>query len=195
MDYKNTPQSGNSYSHMWDVDSVRVFDGGFLFDKTTVPAGTEVLPRGAFLKVDQTERKATMIKTVTLHAAVGSADTAVKIKKGSFLVATDVIGNAAKAITVGAIDSDDPDFDEITIVANSLGTAASGAVLQNYDEAGASGKVAVNPDGLNYTDVALDAQPSCSVVFEAKGIVTSRLPQVSNDTIKTALKFCQFLTV
>jgi hypothetical protein len=78
-------------------------------------------------------------------------------------------------------------------VAESLGTAASGAILQTYDSAGATGKVAVNPDGLNYREIDLDAQPSCSVIYEARGIVVSRLPQAITTAIKTALKFMQFI--
>lgn len=195
MDYKETAQSGNSYSHLWDVATARVFDGGFLFDKTTVPTGTEVLPKGAFLKVDQTERKATLIKTVVLHEAITTASEAIKIEKGALLVATDVLGTAAKAVVVGAIDTSNDDYDSFAIVANSFGALDAGAELQTYDGAGASGKVAVNPDGINQFDVVIDAQPSCSVIYAVDGIVTSRLPQTATAAIKTALKFCQFLTV
>ena len=49
MNYKETAQSGNSYTHQWDVATTEVFDGGFLFDLATVPAGTEKLPRGSYL--------------------------------------------------------------------------------------------------------------------------------------------------
>lgn len=194
MDYTNTAQSGNSYTHMWDVSTVRVFDGGFLFDKTTVPTGTEKLPRGSFLKVDQIERKATLIKTAVLQAELTALDTTVKVEKGALLVATDVIGNGVKAVVVGTIDTSNADYDSFTIVANALGTGAAGAVLQTYDAAGSSGKSAVNPDGLNFADVTIDAQPTCSVIFEVKGIVTDKLPQTSTSAIKTALKFCQFLS-
>lgn len=193
MNYTNTAQSGNSYTHMWDVASTRQFDGGFLFDKTTVPTGTEKLPKGALLKVDLTERKATLIKTVVLHEALAADATVVKIKKGSLLIATDVIGNGAKAVTVGTITTSEADYDSFAITANALTTAAEGAVLQTYDAAGSSGKSAVNPDGLNYAEVAIDAQPTCTVIFEAKGIVTASLPQSLTTAIKTALKFCQFL--
>lgn len=194
MDYKETVQSGNSYTHQWDVATARVFDGGFLFDKATVPDGTEKLPRGVFLKVDQTERKASLIKTAELHEAIDDQATTVKVKKGALLVATDVLGTGEKAVTVGTIDTSNEDYDSFTIGANALGALDAGAVLQTYDAAGASGKSAVNPDGLNYREVELDAQPSCSVIYAVDGIVTSRLPQVATSAIKTALKFCQFLT-
>jgi hypothetical protein len=193
MDYKETAQSGNSYSHMWDVETTREFEGGFLFDKTTVPSGTLKLPKGVFLKVDHTERKATLVKTAVLAAAITAESTEVRIEKGSMLLATDVIGIGSAAVTVGAIDSSEEDYDSFDIVAQSLGTAASGAILQTYDSAGATGKVAVNPDGLNYREIDLDAQPSCSVIYEARGIVVSRLPQAITTAIKTALKFMQFI--
>jgi len=194
MDYKETAQSGNSYSHMWDVATARIFDGGFLFDLTTVPTGTLALPKGAFLKVDQTERKATLIKTAVLHEAITDASTAIKIEKGSLLLATDVVGISDVAVTVGTIDDSDEDYDSFTIVADTFGVLDEGTILQTYDAAGASGKVAVNPDGINPFEVKLDAQPTCSVMYGVDGIVTARLPQAVTAAIKTALKFCQFLS-
>lgn len=194
MKYSETAQSGNSYTHQWDVETARVFDGGFLLDKTNLPTGTEKLPRGAYLKIDQTERKATLIKTVVLYEALTDSATAVKVKKGAMLVATDVIGNGVKAVTVGTIDTSNAYYDSFAITANALGTAAEGAVLQTYDSAGSSGKYAVNPDGLNYAEVVVDDQPAVSVIYEVHGIVTGALPQGTTAAIKSALKFCQFLS-
>jgi hypothetical protein len=193
MDYTNTAQTGNSYNHMWDVATTREFEGGFLFDKTTVPVGTLTLPKGALLKVDQVERKATLIKAPVLQAALTALATEVRILKGSHLLATDVIGTAAQAVTVGVIDTSDADYDSFAISADDLGALAVGAILQTYDSAGAAGKVAINPDGLNYADVELDAQPTCTVIYEAKGVQTARLPQGVTAAIKAALKFIQFI--
>lgn len=193
MDYKETAQSGNSYIHMWDVASTKEFDGGFLFDKTTVPSGTEKLPRGAFLKVDQVERKATLVKTAVLYEALTSVATTVKVKKGALLLATDILGAGTKSVVVGSINTSNADYDSFVIVANALGTLALGDVLQTYDAAG-SDKKAVNPDGLNYAEVVIDAQPSCTVIFGALGIVTEMLPQGATAVIKSSLKFCQFLS-
>lgn len=195
MDYSITAQSGNSYTHMWDVASTREFEGGFLFDKTTIPSTVTVLPKSALLKVDQTERKATLIKTAELYEAITALSTTVKIKKNSLLLATDVIGTSDIAVTVGTIDSSNADYDSFTIVADTFGALDAGTVFQTYDAAGASGKSAVNPDGMNYADVSLDTNPTCSVIYEAKGVVPSALYQPLTSAIKTALKFCQFLTV
>ncbi len=194
MEYKETAQSGNSYIHMWDVATTRVFDGGFLFDKSSVPADTEKLPRGAFLKADLDEQKAAMIKTATLQTELLVTDTVVKVEKGALLVATDVLGIGDKAVTVGAIDTSNDDYDSFAITADALGALAVGAILQTYDSEGSSGKVAINPDGFNIAEVTLDAEPSCTVMYEVKGIVTDKLPQVVTSAIKTALKFCQFLS-
>lgn len=193
MHYTETAASGNSYTHMWDVASVKAFDGGFALDKSTLPAGTEKLPKGAFLKVDHTERTAKVIKTAVLHEAITDQSTTVKVKKGAMLVATDVLGTAAKAVTVGTINTSNADYDSFAIVANSLGALAIGAVLQTYDSAGASGKVAVNPDGLAICDVTLDTYPSCSVIFRADGVVKSALPQTVSTAIAAALSNIQFL--
>lgn len=193
MDYKETPQSGYSYIHMWDVSSTKEFDGGFLFDKSTVPAGTVKLPRGAFLKVDQVERKATLVKTAVLFEALTAVATAVKVKKGALLLATDILGIGTKSVLVGTIDTSNADYDSFAITANALGTLALGDTLQSYDAAG-SNKNAINPDGLNYAEVVIDAQPSCTVIYAVDGIVTATLPQSATAAIKTALKFCQFLS-
>lgn len=190
MHYTETAQSGNSYSHMWDVASMKTLDGGFLFDKATIPAGTEKLPKGVFLKADLTNRKASLVKTAKLAAAVLVTDTEVKLEKGHMLLATDKIGTGSTSVTVGTLDTSDEDYDVMTIVANSLGAIAIGDVLQQFDASGI-----VNPDGLNPFEVELDAQPSCSVMFRADGIVVSRLPQPVTAAIDAALVNCQFLNV
>jgi len=193
MDYTNTAQTGSSYTHMWDVDTTREFEGGFLFDKATVPVGTLKLAKGMLLKVDHVERKATLLKTAVLQAQLTALAAEVRILKGSLLLATDVIGTAAIGITVGAIDTSNAGYDSFAITANDLGALAVGAILQTYDSAGANGKVAINPDGLNYADITLDAQPSCTVIYEAKGVQTAKLPQGVTAAIKAALKFIQFI--
>lgn len=138
MDYTNTAQTGKSYTHMWDVDTTREFEGGFLFDLTTVPAGTLTVPKGALLKVDHIERKATLIKTAVLQLALTAIATEVRLVKGHNLLATDIIGIGAIGITVGTIVTTNADYDSITIVANSLGVLAVGSILQTMDAVGAN---------------------------------------------------------
>lgn len=192
MNYSQTPASGNSYTHMWDVASMKCFDGGFLVDKTTLPTGTEKLPKGALMKADIVERKATVIKTAVLHEAITTGSTAVKVKKGAMLVATDILGTGTKSVLIGTVDTSNADYDSFAIEAAALGALAKDVVLQTYDAAGSS-KNAVNPDGFNAFEVELDAEPSCSVMFKADGIMSGTLPQVLTAAIKAALKFCQIL--
>lgn len=188
MDYKVTPQSGNSYTHLWDVSTVEVYDGGFLLDKSNLPVAMKVVPRGAFMAVDLEERKASVVKTVELHEAVTAASTTVKVKKGSLLVKNDVIGVGEKSVTIGDINSSDSMFDSFDIEANALGAVAVGGVLQSFKD----GK-AVKVDGFNYTDVKIDAQPSVSVIFRVFKVESDRLPYPITDEIVSSLKHCQIL--
>ncbi|MFV0536831.1 MAG: hypothetical protein ACK5M3_05585 [Dysgonomonas sp.] len=188
MDFKSTPQNGNSYLHVWDVSTVKVYDGGFLLTKSNLPVGLKELPKATFLKVDLEERTAKAIKTVSLFEAITAASTEVKIKKGSLLVKNDVIGTGSKTVTVGDIDTSDAEYDSFAITADALGELEINATLQEF----ASGKP-VNPDGFNYTDVKIDAQPSVSVVFKVYGVVSERLPFPITDEIIDSLKLCQIL--
>lgn len=139
MNYSVTDQSGNSYTHMWDVASAKTFDGGFRLSTTELPDALKTLPRGTFLKVDHAERTATVVKTAVLHEAITAESTAAKIKKGALLVATDVLGIGTKAVVVGAIDTSNAAYDSFTIVAGSLGALAKDSVLQTYGKASAGG--------------------------------------------------------
>lgn len=194
MEFKQSPQSGNSYSHMWDVASMKTYDGGFLLEKATVPDGLEYLPKGAFLACDLVERKAKFVKTAVVHENVTAESTTVKIKKGHFLKSTDIIGTGTKSVAVGTIDTSNSDYDSFTIVANALGAVISGAVLQSYKEAGSS-KEKLLPNAINPFDVQIDSQPTVSGMFRADGIVKSRLPQKVAADFETALPHCQFLTI
>ncbi len=136
MYQKTTPQSGNSYTHMWDVSTMKQFDGGFLFDKTCVPTGTMKVPKGALLKANFGTRKAVLVKTVTLHASLATNGTTVKIKKGHNLIATDIVGVNGNSVLVGTITSN-TDYDSFTIVAGALGgSLPKDTVLQQYTAVG-----------------------------------------------------------
>jgi hypothetical protein len=139
MNYSVTDQSGNSYTHMWDVASAKTFDGGFRLSTTELPDALKTLPRGTFLKVDHAERTATVVKTAVLHEAITAESAVVKIKKGALLVATDVLGIGTKAVVVGAIDTSNAAYDSFTIDAGSLGALAKDSVLQTYGKASAGG--------------------------------------------------------
>ncbi len=80
------------------------------------------------------------------------------IKKGSLLVKNDVIGTSSNFVTVGDINTSNAEYDSFAITANALGELGIDSTLQEF----VSGKLA-NPDGFNYTDVKIDAQPSVSL--------------------------------
>jgi len=189
MDYKATPQSGKSYVHMWDVNSTVCFDGGFLVDKSTLPVGLEVLPKGTFMKVDLEERTASVIKTATLFEALTALATTVKVKKGALLIAADVIGTEAKHSVAGVINVANAEFDSFDIEANALGVLPIGETIQLSTADG----LAINPDGVTFCNVDIDAEPSCSVIFRADGVIPEALPQAPTDAMISALKFFQFL--
>lgn len=139
MQQKTTEQSGNSYTHMWDVATMKQFDGGFLLDKTCLPTGTEKLPKGALLKANFTTRKAVMVKTAILQANLAADGTSVRILKGHNLLATDIIGINGNSVLVGTITTSNAAYDSFTILAGALGGALTkGAVLQQYTAAGAT---------------------------------------------------------
>lgn len=139
MQQKTTEQSGNSYTHMWDVATMKQFDGGFLLDKTCLPTGTGKLPKGALLKADFTTRKAVMVKTAILQADLAANGTTVKILKGHNLLATDIIGINGNSVLVGTITTSNAAYDSFSISAGDLGGALTeGAVLQQYTAAGAT---------------------------------------------------------
>lgn len=192
MDYKETPQSGKSYIHMWDVASTEEFNGGFAIEKSNLPATQEKVLKGTFLKVDFNERIARVVKTAQLTEAITAETTSVKVKKGAMLINGDILGSGTKSVSVANLDTTNPDYDTFTITAGALGTVSAGSVLQEYAEAGSS-KPVVNPDGMAYTDSKIDALPSCTVIFKAYDIQPLALPQPLTSAIVTALNKCQFI--
>ena len=139
MQQKITEQSGNSYSHMWDVATMKQFDGGFLLNKACLPTGTEKLPKGALLKANFTTRIAVMVKTAVLQANLAADGTTVKILKGHNLLATDIIGINGNSVLVGTITTSNAKYDSFVILAGALGGAlTAGDILQQYTAAGAT---------------------------------------------------------
>lgn len=188
MDFNVTAQSGNGYTHLWDVSTVEVFDGGFALDKDNLPATLRVLPRGTLLSVDLAERTAKVVKTATIAEALTTSATEVRIKKGSLLVKGDVIGYGNKSVTVGDISTDADDYDSFSITANALGAIAVNEVVQSF-----VGTTAVPVAGFNYADVKIDLYPSVSVIFKVYKVESDKLPYPISKAIVSALNLCQIL--
>lgn len=188
MYYKRKEARGNSYTHLWDVSTERVYDGGFGLDKSNLPIDLKELPRGAILSVDLKERTARVIKTVELAEALTAESTKVKISKGSLVKAGDILGVGDKSITVGVLDTSDVGFDSFEIEANALGTAEINTVLSSYKE----GKP-IKAAGFNSRDVKLLGEDSVSVVYAVDKVESSRLPFTITESIIADLKQCLIL--
>ena len=136
-----------------------------------------------------------VVKTAKVSAAVGTADTTIKVAKGSHFKVGDVImaSVGSKAVAITAINRDDTTKDVIT-VGEALGTALKeGAVIELADKAAAKG-------AFRYTPVALVGD-SYDVEELGKHLVTAVtigqfkeavVPPVSDD-IRAALKTIVFI--
>lgn len=186
MHYTVTPQSGYSHTHLWDIADARQYDGGFLLKN--VPSSLNTVPAGTLVKVDTTARTAEIVKSAKLAAAIATADTTVKVAKGSTLAKGDVIGIGGKSVTLGAITTSNAAYDTFTITAGALGAVDAGEALVTYAN-GAAAKV----DGLVTADVDVDDNPTCSVTFAAYGIKEAELPFGAGSDVKAQLTHCQFI--
>lgn len=185
MFYNVTNQSGNSYTHLWDIETAKQLDGGFLI--TNAPAGLDIIPRGTLVAVDQVERTAKVVRTAKVATAVTSSATSVKVSKGHNLAKGDVIGINGKSVTLGAITVG-TDYDSFTITAGALGELAIGDVLMSYD-----GTTACAVDGILTADAVVDANPTASVTFAAVGIKSAALPYPVGKEAKAQLPLCHFI--
>ena len=188
MYFKRKEARGNSYTHLWDVSTERVYDGGFSLDKTNLPTEMKELPRGTILCVDLKERIARVIKTVELVETLTAESTKVKIRKGSLVKAGDILGVGGKSITVGVLDTSDAKFDSFEIEANALGTAKINTVLASYEEGNP-----IKAAGFNSRDVKLLGEDSVSVVYAVDKVESSRLPFPITESIIADLKQCLIL--
>lgn len=188
MYFKRKGASGNSYTHLWDISTVRVYDGGFGLDKSNLPTDLKELPRGAILSVDLEERTARVIKTAELAEALTAETTEAKIRKGSLVVVGDILGLGDKSVVVAALDTSDPSFDSFEIEANALGVAPIGAALASFKD-GRPVKAA----GFNSRDVKLLGEDSVSVVYAVDKVESSRLPYPVTESIIADLKQCLIL--
>lgn len=188
MYFKRKEASGNSYTHLWDISTVRVYDGGFGLDKSNLPTDLNELPRGAILSVDLEERKARVIKTAELAETLTAESTKVKIGKGSLVDTGDTLGIGDKSVTVGALDTSNAGFDSFEIEANALGVAPIGTILSTFKD----GKP-VKAAGFNSRDVKLLGEDSVSVVYAVDKVESSRLPYPITESIIADLKQCLIL--
>lgn len=185
MYYNVTAQSGTSYAHLWDIETARQHEGGFLL--TGVPDGLDIVPRGTLVTVDTVNRTANVIHSAKVVEAVTASATSVKISKSSLISKGDVVGIGGKYVTVGAITSGD-EYNSFAITAGALGTIEAGDALITY----ANG-AAVKVGGFLSHDTENDANPVASVTFAAVGIHESEMPYGVGTDAKAQLNLCQFV--
>lgn len=115
---------------------LELFTGGFSLTSSTLSGFPGMkLPKGALLKVDESTRTATPIKTAKV-ATGGGGTTTILVEKGHFFQAGDKVGKTvdAKAYAIGAIAASG-DYDQLTIQ-TAIDTATAGDVLFESTEAG-----------------------------------------------------------
>lgn len=189
MNLDVTAASGEGYTHLWDISTQKVYDGGFKLDTASLPTAAEKVYRGTVVSCNLTTRVATVVKTAIIQTAVGSGDTVVKITKDHNLIATDVIGIGGTTVTVGTITTSNAAYDSFVITANQLGEITKDSVLSESI-------VAKIPSGLLINDVDVtEDEPSCSAAFALDGVIVSELPQGLTTEIKAAMPFIQFLNL
>ena len=121
-----------------------------------VPAGTPIL-------MDDTTKKADI--HYAFEVLAGSTLTKTRVKKGFegtrakvgmfIMVAPTDIDTVGAAVGIGAIDSTNPEYDELTH-ASLADSATEGTILVEADKAGADGKIKVLPNAFTFYDLVKD---------------------------------------
>lgn len=156
----------------WNEKTCIRMTAGFDLSKANLPVGMELLPKGAPLAV--VNKVAYLVKTATVHANANQSATSVQVKKGHAVVVGDVLNGS----TVSAINTENEDFDVLTV------SALAAAVKEGDVLADAK---AGNVCGLNYATVRIDQFPTCTPTIQAYEIEEKTLPYPVSEAIKTAL--------
>lgn len=177
-------EPGPDREELWNQKTVRVHTGGFNLSVADFPSGIGYAKQGLPLAVDFTTRNAKPVKTAKVTAVVADDAVAIPVEKGHIFKAGDFIGTATAAAEITAVTSG-ASSDTITVTATLGEELAEGAVLTSATEAG-EGKLHVATK-LNYADVRLEGQPSCTAIYAADEVRESKLPFPLTDAIKTSL--------
>jgi len=175
---------GPDRAEMWNQKTVLVHTGGFNLSVNDFPSGIGYAKKGLPLSVDFNTRNAKPVKTAKVTAVVADDAVAIPVEKGHIFKVGDFIGNAAAASAITAITSGST-TDTITIGTTLGEELAEGDVLTGATEAGAAKLLVANK--LNYADVRLEGQPSCTAIYAADEVRESKLPYPLTDAIKTSL--------
>jgi hypothetical protein len=164
--------------------------GGLNLVISELKATTLFLPKGTILAVNETTRKANIVKTAELQANAADNATTYRVKKnhefkvGDFL--SGAVGSTAYAIT--AITTTETAYDTLT-VGTTLGAAYTAGLIMFE----AAAEAASNTSAYKYTaggvlknTVKVETNTDCSVVIRGT-VYELRLPYKVNTAIKTAL--------
>lgn len=145
----------------WNERTCERRQGGFMIDKTSLPSGMKVLPKGAVMALSS--GIAIYVKTAQAQADAASAATSLRVKKGHDLVVGDTIAGS----TISAINTSNANYDTLTVTALSAAVTADDVLNSSLGD----GIV-----GLNYAPVVIDDQPSCTITLQAYDIDEATMP-------------------
>lgn len=114
--------------------TLQLLTGGFVLTVNGFPNGA-IIRMGTAILVDEVTRTAVPVKSATVTKAIATADTAIEVAKGHFLI----VGDKLNGKTISAIDKTNATHDVITIAAygkaeavgNIIGSGDGNALLYN----------------------------------------------------------------
>lgn len=198
--YGATSSSFGGGIPVWrSVDPNGKWQGGGVIQN--LPAAGTVIAAGHPVEIDTAAHTAKLCNVFKVHANVGSGDTALQVKvlpglprlkAGNFIGKPNAaVGGAVTAITVGAVTKGTV-YDEITIVANSLGTLTAGDLLIETAATGSSVAYAI-PNALVYEDVYIETGTTVATVAGVHtGTVYAERTPLMSAGIKAALPTIKF---
>lgn len=166
---------------VWQHDkALQLAQGGFALDRTGYDDG-DIIKAGTPMIFSEATRTAKPLITGVLHANATSSATDYQVKKGHKFEVGKYFSarTGSKAYAITAIDTDDEDYDVIT-VGTTLGTAlTAGDMVYASSTTGASNSSFGGVNGLLYTDCIVADGESVSVVI--RGTVYARRVPYSAD--------------
>jgi hypothetical protein len=171
------------WQHIADNGTI---SGGFSLDESTLVEG-DTIKAGQPLAVNETTRKAKVVKVARVYEALGSSGTAIKVYKGHHFKTGDYIaktaGSAAYDVT---LDDSEDDYDTLT-VSTTLGVALSvdDVLFQSSAEGASAAAYNDTTNALLKSDVEVAADAPIAAVVD--GTIYARRAPYLNATMKALL--------
>lgn len=151
-------------------DTVYRLSGGFNFEDPNVPNGTMLMPLMP-LHVNLKTRKASAVKNVKVVEKV-TADTKIKIAKGSLAYKGMHLGNGTSGATVSSINTNNEKYDELTMSA-ALAAEADAVLFEAAAADGTTPKATAN--FLNYAVTKVEPGATVTAIGRAYEVRESKL--------------------